>query len=237
MTYSYIDLLALLGVGSAHPGGFSQTKQLLRSLPITSKTSVFDAGCGTGRTAAYIANEYRCPVTALDLNPMMLEKAKKRMQREKAAVTLMQGNVEQLPFPDSSFDLVLTESVAAFTHIQKTLKEMNRVLKPNGYLAGIEMTVERTLRPDEKAEIQRLYGANEYLTEAEWYNRLQHAGFSNVQIVHGSTAAASQYTAEQPDWDLSSQIDASVYSVWAHHETILAKYGHLLGHRVFICQK
>jgi SAM-dependent methyltransferase len=238
MIYSYLDLLALLGVGSAHPGGFLLTKQLLARLPITSKINILDAGCGTGKTAAYLAKEYRCSVTGLDLNQMMLEKAKKRMEREGVSIALVHGNIEHLPFPDASFDFVLTESVISFADISQTLQEMHRVLKPGGYVAGMEMTVERCLYPDEKREIKKLYGADEYLTESDWYSRLTQTGFTHVNIVHGSTAAMSQYTpAEQPDWDLSPHMDSAVFNIWAQHETILSKYGHLLGHRVFICQK
>ncbi|MBL5792479.1 class I SAM-dependent methyltransferase [Bacillus sporothermodurans] len=77
MAYSYQDTLAYYGVGGAHPGGLSLTKQIFHNENITHTTKILDAGCGTGQTSAYLAEMYKCDVTALDIHPVMIEKAKK----------------------------------------------------------------------------------------------------------------------------------------------------------------
>lgn len=48
---TYIDFLAYYGIGSAHPGGFTLTKQLLAQLPFRHGANVLEIGCGTGKTA------------------------------------------------------------------------------------------------------------------------------------------------------------------------------------------
>ncbi|MFD3445688.1 class I SAM-dependent methyltransferase [Microbacteriaceae bacterium 4G12] len=236
--YSYIDLIALLGVGSAHPGGFMLTKQTLQSVYISPSTRVLDVGCGTGRTAVYIAKLYGCPVTALDNHRFMLEKAQKHIQREGVPVRLVEGNVEQLPFHSDSFDIALSESVLIFTDSTKALQELYRVLSHTGKAIIIEMTVERLLHPKEKEEIQGVYGVQDILTERQWVEKLYQAGFSRVHKLGGGTVASTipTYT-EQPDWDFSPQMDSVAYTVWTNHETIIRKYCHLLGHRTFLCEK
>ncbi|MCP8969155.1 class I SAM-dependent methyltransferase [Ectobacillus ponti] len=237
-SYSYLDLLALLGVGSAHPGGFGLTKELLQQLSPVPGSEVLDAGCGTGRTAIYLADAYGCRVTGIDQNQLMLEKAGKRALREGVALQLVQGDLEQLPFADGSFALALSESVLAFTDIQQSLQELHRVLRPGARLAVIEMAVERSLAPAETAEISAVYGAKRYMTEQDWRESFRLAGFTSVQTVGGGTILASmQQYQELPDWDLSPHIHPAVYNVWAQHEDIIRKYQQLLGHRVFICSK
>src|SRR5690625_7715526 len=94
--YNYHDFLALMGVGGAHPGGLSFTKHLLKNVQIDQNSSVLDAGCGTGQTAAYIAETYGCHVTAIDRHPVMIEKAKQRFEANNIKVDLIQGNIEQI---------------------------------------------------------------------------------------------------------------------------------------------
>lgn len=54
------NMLALLGIGGAHPGGFYLTKQLFDKEKITSETSILDIGCGTGQTSANLYCKYGC---------------------------------------------------------------------------------------------------------------------------------------------------------------------------------
>ncbi|WP_379967919.1 class I SAM-dependent methyltransferase [Ectobacillus sp. sgz5001026] len=234
----YLDLLAQLGVSSAHPGGFSLTTHLLSYLPLSSQCSVLDAGCGTGRTAINIANKYGCHTVAIDLNPTMIAKAKQNILRECATISLLQGTVEALPFNSGTFDVVLSESVIAFTNVQQTIAELRRVLRPGGYLACIEMCVERQLRQEEQDELRSVYGTKEFLTSMQWYYYLQQSGFSDIRMVEGSTIATMLHSAQEvPSWDVSPSIPPSYMDLLEKHEKIIAKYQHVLGHRSFLCKK
>lgn len=55
---TYIDFLAYYGIGSAHPGGFTLTKQLLAQLPFRHGANVLEIGCGTGKTAKIYGEEF-----------------------------------------------------------------------------------------------------------------------------------------------------------------------------------
>jgi ubiquinone/menaquinone biosynthesis C-methylase UbiE len=70
---------------------------------------VLDVGCGTGIVARQVASRLgaRGAVTGVDLSPNMLAVARATAAREGMAIEWREGSAEQLPFPESSFDLVL----------------------------------------------------------------------------------------------------------------------------------
>lgn len=96
---------------------------------------VLDVACGTG-VAALPAARLGARVTALDLTPQLLERARFNAQLAGLAVDWHEGDVENLPFADSSFDAVISQ----FGHIfaprpTLALAEMLRVLKAGGTIA------------------------------------------------------------------------------------------------------
>ncbi|PWK11479.1 class I SAM-dependent methyltransferase [Tumebacillus permanentifrigoris] len=235
---TYHDFLATFGIGGAHPGGIALTREVVAKEVLTRKSRVLDAGCGTGQTAAYLAKVFGCQVTALDLHPLMLEKAGRRFQREHLHVQLVRGDVHELPFASGSFDLVLVESVTIFTTINKALGEYARVLKPGGVLLDLEMTAERPLSARELEELRSVYNTRQVPTEAEWTGRLQGAGFADVSVLHGGTVASAipgQEVSEQelPEFDPSQQVDPRLYEIWRGHQELTERYSRRLGYRVY----
>lgn len=87
---TYIDFLAYYGIGSAHPGGFTLTKQLLAQLPFRHGANVLEIGCGTGKTAAYMAKNFGYKVTAVEKNEIMIQKAKDRWSFEGLDIQLIE---------------------------------------------------------------------------------------------------------------------------------------------------
>ena len=164
MNQTYLDCLTHLGVGGSHPGGLQLTKKILLKEKIDKKTFILDAGCGTGQTSAYIAKHYGCNVTSLDYSETMLEKAKQRFISLDLPIEVRQGNTEHLPFNDASFDIVLSESVIAFTKHFLTISEFKRILKQNGLLIAIEMVREQPISEEDLQEITRFYGISTLLT-------------------------------------------------------------------------
>ena len=68
--------MALVGKRVIHPGGEASTEALLTRAGITEMTRVLDVGCGGGTTAIDIAKRHRADVTAVDISPLMLERAR-----------------------------------------------------------------------------------------------------------------------------------------------------------------
>ncbi|AWC33134.1 class I SAM-dependent methyltransferase [Bacillus cytotoxicus] len=235
---TYIDFLAYYGIGSAHPGGFTLTKQVLAQMPLGMHANVLEVGCGTGRTAAYMSQVYGYQVTAVENNEMMIQKARDRWLAQGLSIDLIQGKVEQLPCKDETFELVLGESILAFTNKEQSIPECYRVLQNNGKLVVIEMVLESPLDKEAETTILQLYGMEELLTETEWIHLFQKANFQRIIVGGGGTIAetvASQM--EEPEWNVSQFIPKELYHTWVQHEQLLHKYQHMLGHRVFICEK
>ncbi|MBJ8116476.1 MULTISPECIES: class I SAM-dependent methyltransferase [Bacillus] len=235
---TYIDFLAYYGIGSAHPGGFTLTKRLLAQLPFRQGANVLEIGCGTGKTAAYMTKECGYKVTAVEKNEIMIQKAKDRWSFEGLNIQLIQGHVEQLPCLNDSFELVLGESILAFTEKERVISECYRVLQKDGKLVVIEMIIDRHIEKSEEETISRLYGMKELLTEIEWVQLFQKANFKRVTIAGGGTIAEtiSGYI-EEPEWNVSSYIPNELYDAWVQHESVRLMYQHVLGHRIFICEK
>src|SRR5437763_8087818 len=129
---TYFDFLAKFGVGGAHPGGILLTQDILSKEKVNDQSVILDAGCGTGQTAAYLYQHYKSQVIGIEINPIMVEKAISRFEKQQLPISLIQGSIEEIPFADQTFDFILSESVLAFVNKSKALKEFNRVLKKGG---------------------------------------------------------------------------------------------------------
>lgn len=236
MKSSYEDALAYYGIGGAHPGGLNLTKKVLKKMLLSERTRVLDAGCGTGQTASYIVKEYSSKVTAIDVHPIMLQKAHHRFTLDRLPVKLHRASVELLPFKDESFDLVLSESVTAFTDKNKTLKEFLRVLKPAGSLLAIEMTAEKPLTEDEKHRILEVYGITRILTEKDWLKSIKDAGFANCRILSSQSVSDNlkSLTAETvPELNPSQHIPAVLDQILTEHYKLTTDLAKKLGYRVY----
>ncbi len=102
--------------------------------------SVIEAGCGTG-TLTLAAKQRVGPqgqVAGLDVAPDMLAAARLKATKAGQHIDFRQGRIEQIPFPDGSFDLGLASFMIHHIPDQKNkqqgLNELFRVLKPSGRL-------------------------------------------------------------------------------------------------------
>jgi len=96
---------------------------------------VLDVACGTG-VVAITAARMGAMVSAIDLTPQLLERARENAGLAQVQVDWHEGDVERLPFEDGRFDAVLSQ----FGHIfaprpEVAVSEMLRVLRPGGTLA------------------------------------------------------------------------------------------------------
>ncbi|MEH7384920.1 class I SAM-dependent methyltransferase [Bacillus sp. JJ1521] len=236
MNYTYLDSLATYGVGGAHPGGLQLTEQLLAREKMNRKTVILDVGCGTGQTSAYIFRQYKCKVSALDSNKVMIDKAKQRFRSSHLPINVVEGRTENLPFGNETFDFILSESVTAFTNIPVSLSEYKRVLKPNGVLLAIEMTAEPLpFTKKEKQFICDFYGVSKLLTEKDWRNYFQKSGFRHVTVEKHMHQSVPQDVMYANDFMLSNQIQEKHYEILEQHQQIVSKYKDKLNFRVFRC--
>ena len=232
MFNNYLDLVANFGIGGAHPGGFSLTQSILENENIQPHESVLDIGCGTGQTAAFLAQRFQCQVTAVDNHPIMLKKARERFESIDSPILVLQSDAQNLKLTDNSFDLIIAESVISFTTISKTLSELSRVIKSGGRLILIEMTAEQPLSEEIRKKTSSLYGINEILDEQEWKAKLEQAGFTQIEIIDTPSGLTQTevYVSNQTE-----NITMDLYDVWDEHNDFTTQYHDFIGFRAFRC--
>ncbi len=97
---------------------------------------ILEVGCGPGRLAIRLATEHGLDVTGLDLDPAMIERARANATDANGArrpPSFVVGDVAALPFPDASFDLVVsTLSMHHWADATAGLTEVARVLRSDG---------------------------------------------------------------------------------------------------------
>jgi demethylmenaquinone methyltransferase / 2-methoxy-6-polyprenyl-1,4-benzoquinol methylase len=102
-------------------------------------STVLDVATGTGAVALELIRQKRCAVVGLDQSPEMLAVARTRLPSD---VRLVEGTADALPFEDASFDAL------SFTYLLRyvpdpaaTLRELARVVRPGGTIAGLEFAL------------------------------------------------------------------------------------------------
>jgi ubiquinone/menaquinone biosynthesis C-methylase UbiE len=96
---------------------------------------VLDVACGTGVVAVTAARR-GASVSGLDLSPVLIERARYNADLAGVRVDFTDGDAEALPYPNASFDVVLSQFGHMFApRPQVVLSEMLRVLKVGGRLA------------------------------------------------------------------------------------------------------
>jgi demethylmenaquinone methyltransferase/2-methoxy-6-polyprenyl-1,4-benzoquinol methylase len=101
--------------------------------------TVLDVATGTGAVAIELVRALRCSVVGLDQSPEMLAEARRRVP---PGVQLVEGDAERLPFPDASVDaLTFTYLLRYVDDPAATLRELARVVRPGGVVAGLEFGV------------------------------------------------------------------------------------------------
>jgi demethylmenaquinone methyltransferase/2-methoxy-6-polyprenyl-1,4-benzoquinol methylase len=114
---------------------------LVSRVEAASGDTVLDVATGTGAVAHELLARKRCTVVGLDQSPEMLAQARRRLPED---VTLVEGTAEQLPFDDASFDaLTFTYLLRYVSDPAATLRELARVVRPGGTIAGLEFAVPR----------------------------------------------------------------------------------------------
>lgn len=111
-------------------------RTLLELAAPTAGETVLDVGCGTGTVAlAIAARPDAIHVNGIDAAPEMIELARRKAAKAGSDVNFQLGLIEDIPFPDGTFDLVTSSLV--LHHLPNDLKEaglreVHRVLAPAG---------------------------------------------------------------------------------------------------------
>jgi ubiquinone/menaquinone biosynthesis C-methylase UbiE len=180
--------MAVIGKRVIHPGGRRSTKELIERAAFQKDQHVLDVGCGVGTTAIEIAKTYGCQVTAVDIAPIMRERAAENVKAAgcEGQVTVEQGDILALSYPDNNFDRVIAEAVTMFVDRSKAARELVRVCKPRGMVLATEFL----WRKPPTAEAYQIFlgevcpGMN-FDSLDDWVQIYREAGLSDVQTSSG----------------------------------------------------
>lgn len=151
-------------------------EQLCETVDLRSGQRVLDVATGSGITAIAAARRF-CEVTGLDYVPALLDRARERAAAEHLSVTFQEGDAENMPFPDASFDAVLSTFGVMFAPNQEqAARELLRVCHPGGriglaswtpdsYIGQLFRTIGKYVPPPAGVKPPSLWGTEERLRE------------------------------------------------------------------------
>jgi SAM-dependent methyltransferase len=121
---------------------WSAGERLVRTMEVEAGEDVLDVACGTGN-AAIPAADAGARVVGLDLTPELFARARTRAAEAAVEIEWVEGDAESLPFPDESFDVVLSTFGCMFAPRHEVAAgELVRVLRPGGRLGIVAWTPE-----------------------------------------------------------------------------------------------
>lgn len=124
---------------------------LAETLDLKKSDIILDAGCGRGTVACYLAQKYKANITGIDIVDFELKMARERAKKLNLKdVNFFLKDYSNTKFKNNYFDKMFTlETIVHSPNLSKTLKELMRILKPNGRLVMFEYS---RSRPEEFSE-------------------------------------------------------------------------------------
>jgi sarcosine/dimethylglycine N-methyltransferase len=127
-----------------HTRGLAATSDLARSAGVEADMAVLDVGSGVGGPARFLAGNYGCRVTGIDLSEPFVEAARYLTERtgQTRQVSFKTANALDLPFGDGRFDAVFLQHVAMnIADRARLYREIRRVLRPGGRFATFDVVL------------------------------------------------------------------------------------------------
>ena len=117
-----------------------EAENFVARLNLKPGASLLDVACGTGNSAIPAARA-GAKVTGVDIATNLLAQARKRVADEQVDIHFEEGDAEELPYPDRSFDVVVSMFGAMFApRPERVASEFLRVCRPGGMIAMANWT-------------------------------------------------------------------------------------------------
>ena len=154
---------------------------MVEAAPVTAESLVLDAGCGAGHTALALASRAGM-VIACDFTRAMLDQVEAlAAERGIGNIKTQHGDVENLPFPADSFDLVASRySAHHWLHPERALAAFRRVLKPDGEFLLSDIMAREDYASDTFLQAIELLRDPSHVRDyrvSEWRSMFHAAGF------------------------------------------------------------
>lgn len=198
-----------------HVGGLAATKETADALGLRVGATVLDIGCGLGGSARFLAANYRCLVTGIDLNESFIEVARLLTQSTALDVNYELMDALNLEFEDNSFDFAWTQHVAMNIRDRAQLyARVHRVVKPGGRFAIYDVTAV------DKGELvfpvpwARTPDISFLLTVQEMREALRDAGFAEVSSLDRTASGIEWFDEQQALRPIGGEVPPSGF-MWS----------------------
>ena len=215
-------------------GMFTGPESELNALGDVAGKDVIELGCGTAHFSAWLAKR-GARVTGVDITPAQLETARRMQEEFDLHFPLVEASAEDVPLPDSSFDLAVSEYGASIgCDPELWSAEAARLLRPGGRLVFLcNSTLSILCSPDEGPTEERLRrgqadlgriawpgageGVNYHPAHSDWIRVLRANGFE-LEALHERLAPEST-----PDHEYYDFMPAAWARRWPAEELWVAR--------------
>jgi ubiquinone/menaquinone biosynthesis C-methylase UbiE len=173
-----------------HIGGWDATYLLMNKLDIQSAETILDLCCGEGGTATWLAKTYGLKVFGIDILESAINTAMRRALEAGVShlVSFKVADVFELPFPDSTFDVIYGQDPDGLAHKDRVdaFKECIRILQPKGKI-GFQHWILHSGAPDDIIDHYEIVTSENYpymrrLTVDDYVNDMKIAGFRDIVV-------------------------------------------------------
>lgn len=174
---------------SSHPEAMEHTNEIMAAAaPLGCGVRVLDLGCGYGSTARYLARNFGCHDTGVNISEKELQLARER-SRERDLDHLLSfeyGDFHHLEYADDSYDIVWSQE--AFLHAADkvaVLTECRRVLRPGGSLIFTDILVRQDTPEEDRARI---------------YDRVKSPDMWDLEVYRNALTGLDLTVTREEDW-------------------------------------
>ena len=165
-------------------------------LGLDPKTRVLDIGSGYGGSARYLIKHFGCHVGCLNLSEIQNLRNRELNQRDgmSLAINVVDGNFEDIPAPDNSFDVVWSQDAILHSgNRKKVLEEVHRVLTKGGQFIFTDPMQNESCPEDALTPILDRIHLDSLGSIKYYKDILLGLGFKEVKIVDHSEQLSNHY--------------------------------------------
>lgn len=131
------------GIPREAPGDFESTKKaFLKLINLPPNPKIIDIGCGSGFQTLDLASLTDGTIIAIDNHSIYVKELQQKVLQKGLSekITVVQGDMFDLNFPDATFDVIWAEGSIYIIGFENGLKQWKSLLQENGYLVASEIT-------------------------------------------------------------------------------------------------
>ena len=173
------------GLEILHPGGLNTTNELAQICNIGKDSFVLDVASGTGESACFLTERLGARVIGIDASEFMVERATEKARQRGLNIEFKNGDAHNLPFPNDTFDAVISECTVCLLNKKKVIREMLRVVKPGGYVGIHDICWKEDTSERFKKRLAEIEGERPETLDG-WKALFEDAGFVDIKGVDKS---------------------------------------------------